>query len=105
LHDLRAGSPAFGRGQLIELAGRDPAALLIPPGVAHAILSRSASTYVIGIDRAYDLADELGCRWDDPQLDIAWPIATPHLSARDAALPALRAIAPLVAPWRNRTST
>ena len=37
---------------------------------------------------------ERGVRWDDPQLDIAWPTDTPHLSARDAALPLLSELGP-----------
>ena len=32
-----------------------------------------------------DPSDEFGCRWDDPDLGFAWPIADPLLSLRDAA--------------------
>ena len=100
LHDLRAGSPAHGRGLLLELDGAAPAALLIPPGVAHGLCCRTRATYVIGIDRAYDTADELGCRWDDARLGIPWPTDAPLLSPGDAALPPLAEVTHLVSPWR-----
>ncbi len=96
LHDLRAGSPAHGRGVLVELDGTAPAALMVPPGVAHGAYCRTRATYVIGIDHGYDPADEFGCRWNDPQLGIAWPSDAPLLSARDAALPSLAELARLV---------
>jgi dTDP-4-dehydrorhamnose 3,5-epimerase len=37
----------------------------------------------------YDPADEAGIVWSDPTLRIAWPIADPILSDKDARLPAL----------------
>jgi dTDP-4-dehydrorhamnose 3,5-epimerase len=100
LHDLRRGSPAYGRGLLLALDGAQPAALTIPPGVAHGVFCRTRTVYVIGIDREYDRDDELGCRWDDAGLGIAWPSPAPLLSARDAALPSLRELAQRVPVWR-----
>ena len=32
----------------------------------------------------YDKADELAIAWNDPAIGIAWPIASPTLSAKDA---------------------
>lgn len=97
LCDLRAGSPAFGRGLLLALDGAAPAALHIPPGVAHAFLSPERSVFCLGADRPYELADELGCQWNDPGLAIDWPVATPPIvSARDQALPPLAELLPLV---------
>lgn len=90
LCDLRAGSPAFGRGVLLPLRGAAPVALHIPPGVAHGFLSPQRAIFCLGADRPYDLADELGCRWDDPGLGLAWPLDRPPLlSPRDLALPSL----------------
>lgn len=97
LCDLRAGSPAHRRSLLLPLSGASPVALHIPPGVAHGFLSPQRTIYCLGADRAYDLADELGCQWNDPALGIDWPLAGPPLlSARDRALPPLAALLPCV---------
>jgi dTDP-4-dehydrorhamnose 3,5-epimerase len=42
---------------------------------------------VYAVDHYWNLADELGCRWDDPELGLAWPTTDPLLSPRDAAAP------------------
>lgn len=100
LCDLRRGSPAYRRGLVRELDAAQPAALTIPPGVAHGVFCRARTVYVLGIDRDYARDDELGCRWDDAELGIAWPSAAPLLSARDAALPSLHELAQQVPAWR-----
>jgi dTDP-4-dehydrorhamnose 3,5-epimerase len=49
--------------------------------------------HVYAVDRVWDPADELGCRWDDPALGIEWRIERPvRISARDAALGSLDAL-------------
>ena len=40
----------------------------------------------------YDKADEVAIAWNDPAIGIAWPIATPTLSAKDQAAPPLSAL-------------
>ena len=42
----------------------------------------------------YDADDEIGVRWDDPELGIEWPVAEPLLSPKDAALPTLAELKP-----------
>jgi dTDP-4-dehydrorhamnose 3,5-epimerase len=99
LHDLRPGSPSAGRAGLLELRGAGPAALAIPHGVAHGFLFHAPSIFVLGASDYYDLADELGCHWRDPELGLAWPVDSAQLSARDAALPPLRDIVGHIPPW------
>jgi dTDP-4-dehydrorhamnose 3,5-epimerase len=86
LHDLRSGSPTEGLGATVELAAGEPAALVIPVGVAHGFYFHEASLHVYAVSHEFDPADELGCRWDDPALDIAWPCTEPLLSPRDREL-------------------
>jgi dTDP-4-dehydrorhamnose 3,5-epimerase len=46
LHDLREGSPTDGFGTAVELDARAPAAISIPPGVAHGFYFHEPSLHV-----------------------------------------------------------
>ena len=89
LHDLRFGSPTEGLGATIELDSREPAALVIPVGVAHGFYFPELSIHVYAVSHEFDPADELGCRWDDSTLDIEWPCVSPLISTRDHDLGSL----------------
>jgi dTDP-4-dehydrorhamnose 3,5-epimerase len=73
--------------RLVEAA---PAALVIPVGVAHGFYFHEPSIHVYAVSHEFDPLDELGCRWDDPDLDIAWPCTKPRISVRDRNLGSLR---------------
>jgi len=83
LRDLRRESPTYGVGTLVTLDGDTPRALHIPPGVAHGFLFLVESTHIYGVSHYWDSSDELGCRFDDPLLNLPWPIREPQLSPRD----------------------
>jgi dTDP-4-dehydrorhamnose 3,5-epimerase len=86
LSDLRARAPSVS-GCLVELRGDAMQLVTIPPGVAHGFYFTEPSMHVYAVDRVWDPADELGCRWDDPGLGIEWrPAGEPSISARDAQL-------------------
>jgi len=102
LHDLRAGSPTAHRAAMLELCGEAPAAIVIPHGVAHGFLFLTPSTYAVATTHHYDVADELGCQWLDPDLGLTWPTTSAQLSARDAALPSLRELVEQVPGWSVR---
>ena len=89
LHDLRGGSPTEGLGTTVELHAGEPAALVIPVGVAHGFYFHEPSLHVYAVSHEFDPADELGCRWDDPTLGISWPCSTPLVSSRDRDLGSL----------------
>jgi dTDP-4-dehydrorhamnose 3,5-epimerase len=82
LADLRS-SPSPAWGMTLELAVDDMTALLIPHGVAHGFYFPVDSTLLYGVSRVFDPVDELGCRWDDPELGIPWAVRDPILSERD----------------------
>jgi dTDP-4-dehydrorhamnose 3,5-epimerase len=98
LHDLRGESPTKGLGATVELDADEPAALVIPVGVAHGFYFHSSSVHVYAVSHEFDPADELGCRWDDPELHIGWPYPEPLISSRDEALGSLNE---LRAIWRS----
>lgn len=92
LRDLRRGSPSEGLSALVELRGDRPAALVIPHGVAHGFYFPEPSLHVYAVTEYWDLEDELSCRWDDPALEIPWPVDSAQVSERDAASPPLQAL-------------
>ena len=89
--DLRRESPTFGRWFGLELADDRPRQLYMAPGFAHGfcVLSDWADVHYKVTER-YDPHDAAGLRWNDPDVDIQWPIASPQLAARDAEYPLLR---------------
>jgi dTDP-4-dehydrorhamnose 3,5-epimerase len=80
-------SPQFKQWDAFTLSEHNRLQVLVPPrhGVGHLILSEQAifsykqSTY-------YDRASQFTLKWDDPSLNIWWPIANPILSRRDSGL-------------------
>jgi len=89
--DLRPASPTFGQWEAVTLSADHQQQVYLPPGFAHGfqVLSPSALVHYKCTDY-YSPADELGVRWDDPDLGIPWPLPQPVLSAKDAALPRLK---------------
>ena len=88
--DIRPGSPTFGRWTSATLTGENFLQMFIPPGFAHGfcVLSEVAEVAYKCAD-FFDPSDEIGFRWNDPTVAIAWPIPDPLLSKKDAALPSL----------------
>ena len=90
LRDLREASPTAGLATCVEMRGASPFALTIPHGVAHGFYFHTDAIHFYAVSHYRDPEDELGCRWDDPELEIPWPIKRALISARDEALPSLR---------------
>ncbi len=89
--DIRKGSPTFAQWVAVTLSGEEGNMIYIPPGFAHGfcVLSATADVvYKVTAEYAADL--DRGIVWNDPQIGIAWPIATPCLSPKDANLPCLK---------------
>jgi len=82
--DIRPASSSFGQWQGIELSAENKRQVYIPPGFAHGycVLSETASV-MYKCTELYVPDDEGGIIWNDPGINIAWPIATPFLSSKD----------------------
>jgi dTDP-4-dehydrorhamnose 3,5-epimerase len=88
--DVRPGSPSFGRWASIVLSASDFKMLWVPEGFAHGFQTVVPNTEVIYKTTAeYSARHERGIPWDDPALNIRWPISSPILSDRDRRWPAL----------------
>lgn len=100
LCDLREGSSTKGMSALVPMTTDFPVGLVIPKGVAHGFYFTKPSIHFYAVDRYFDPADELGCAWDDPALEIAWPGKPEHLSARDLHAPPLSKLLEDLKPWQ-----
>ena len=89
--DIRRGSPRYSRCVGLRLSStRSEQLVYVPPGFAHGFCALSDEAVVVYKTTAeYAPNMEQGIRWNDPALNIAWPIAAPILNDRDAALPSL----------------
>ena len=85
--DIRPGSQTFGRWVAAELTADNHHQLWIPPGLAHGFLVLSDSAEFLYKTTAYYApAHERCILWNDPVLDIRWPLeGQPILSGKDAA--------------------
>lgn len=85
--DLRRGSPTFGKWTAAELSAENRRILWIPPGLAHGFLVQSEWADVLYKASAYYAPQwERSIVWNDPQLNIPWPLdGAPILSTKDAA--------------------
>ncbi len=93
--DLRLDSPTFGKWAGIILDGDSGSQLYIPPGFAHGFctLSEEALFFYKCTD-FYSPDDERGIAWNDPQLNINWPVSDPLLSPKDRGYPNLGKVLP-----------
>jgi dTDP-4-dehydrorhamnose 3,5-epimerase len=101
--DLRRGSPRFGQWVGVELNGDTPRQLWVPPGFGHGfcVLSEFAD-FFYKCTEFYSPETERSVRWDDPELNIDWPVAEPILSEKDAVAPLL-SDAPMLPPIEAAT--
>ncbi|MEK7704746.1 MAG: dTDP-4-dehydrorhamnose 3,5-epimerase [Myxococcota bacterium] len=91
--DIRRGSPTYGRWLGRELDETQPTMLFLPPGFAHGFCVLSDEADVVYRQSDYYVPELDRClRWDDAEIGIAWPIAAPLLSPKDAAAPPLATV-------------
>jgi dTDP-4-dehydrorhamnose 3,5-epimerase len=91
--DLRQGSPAYGRWCGKTLTAAQGEQLFIPRGFAHGFCTLEPETEVLyKIDSYYAPPSEVGVIWNDPDIDISWPVSSTQaiLSDKDKKLPPFR---------------
>jgi len=100
--DIRLGSPTFGKTYSVELSDMNARLLWIPAGFAHGfcVLGDEPADLIYKVDEVYAPASEGGILWNDPELAIDWPLASPTLSARDLKLPTLASYSANPPAWK-----
>jgi len=84
--DIRQGSSTFGQWEGVILSEENKRQFWVPPGFAHGFLVLSdTADFEYKCTEYYDASDEGSVLWNDPNLDIPWPIVTPILSDKDAS--------------------
>jgi dTDP-4-dehydrorhamnose 3,5-epimerase len=90
--DMRVGSSTYLNWVAFVLNEKNRRQVLVPAGCANGhlclsdrcVFSYKQSQYYSGSQKQFTL------RWDDPQLDIYWPIHNPILSQRDSSAELLK---------------
>jgi dTDP-4-dehydrorhamnose 3,5-epimerase len=93
--DIRKGSPTFGRWVAAEISAQDWNQILVPVGFLHGFCTLEPDTEVIyKVTALYSAKHEIGIRWNDPDLKIAWPIGDDKvtLSDKDLILPPFKEV-------------
>lgn len=83
--DIRKSSPTFGKWVGVHLSADNKRQLWIPEGFAHGfvVLSETAE-FVYKTTNYYSPAHDRGVVWNDPSVNILWPLnSSPLLSGKD----------------------
>jgi len=82
--DIRPGSPTFGMWDGFYLGEEDKAQFWLPPGLAHGFVVLSDyADFEYKCTDYYDPSGEKCLLWNDPEINISWPVENPRLSAKD----------------------
>lgn len=85
--DLRRSSPTFGQWVGFYLSADNKRMAWVPPGFAHGFyVTSEEAEFLYKTTDYYFPEHERNLLWNDPTINIAWPLSgEPKLSAKDAA--------------------
>lgn len=98
--DVRPDSPTFGKVEVfaIDNTKKDSPrrALFLSAGLGNTICAEGSEDlhYIYLVDEYWDDSKAQGIAWDDPDLNIKWPVKDPIISDRDKKNPSLRELFP-----------
>ena len=83
--DIRKDSDSFGKWLGLNLGEKNHLQLWVPPGLAHGfmVISKKAKLQY-KLTNYYLPGDEYTLAWDDPEINIKWPLKNPILSDKDS---------------------
>lgn len=94
--DIRPDSETFGKVETFTFNDSNRGALFISAGLANSVcaMGEEAVDYVYLVDNYWDGTDTYAVAYDDPDLNINWPVKNPIISERDKNNPKLRELFP-----------
>lgn len=89
--DMRPNSPTYLKYVSQELSASNNSALVIPEGFAHGFQTLENNSIVhYTTSQKYSQEHERGIRYNDPAIDINWPMEATQVSKKDREWPLLR---------------
>ena len=89
--DMRPDSPTYLKYVSQELSASNNSALVIPEGFAHGFQTLENDSIVhYTTSQKYSQEHEGGIRYNDPAIDIYWPMEVTQVSKKDRDWPLLR---------------
>ena len=86
--DIRQGSPTYRKWHAEELTPENARMVAIPEGFAHGFQVLEPESELLYLHTAfYAPESEDGLRFNDPMLDISWPMPIADVSVRDQSHP------------------
>lgn len=90
--DVRAGSPTFLQWFGAELTAENKRMMYVPKGFAHGFQSLSNySEITYMVSDFYNKESEGGVRYDEPKVNIEWPLPVSLVSDKDMSIPLIGA--------------
>ena len=86
--DLREYSSTYKNWFSLELCSSKNNAIFVPEGFAHGFQTLQDNCELLYMhSNEYKPSFERGIKWDDPMLEISWPLNLTEISDRDNSLP------------------
>lgn len=94
--DLRFQSDTFGEWFGAELSSENRTMMYVPEGFAHGFITLKPNTEILYlVSEFYSPESEGTLFWNDPKLNITWPLKPEFVSVKDSLADTLDMISPL----------
>jgi len=89
--DARYGSKTYGQWYGHRLSGENGVQMYLPEGFLHGFcVLKGPAVVLYKCSTVYEPGNQVGVRWNDPDLAILWPLNDPILSPKDTVLPGFK---------------
>ena len=83
--DLRKNSPTYLKWHSEKISSKNKRLIYVPEGFAHGFQTLENSCEILYLhSESYSSEYESGLRYNDPKLDITWPLELTEISQRDS---------------------